>query len=107
MFCFSDFSVEQNAQLIFSGQGSEIICANVTVTDDGVYEGDESYCIALQSSDPDITIGPLRETCITIVDNDCKLSLSTRCEMILSISCTLSGNFSFYSWLSIITLHYI
>ena len=77
MFWFADFSVEQNAQLIFSGQGSEIICVNVALTDDGVYEGDESHCIALQSSDPDITIGPIRETCITIVDNDCKLSVST------------------------------
>ena len=56
-----------------SGGQSESVCASVAITDDDLFEGEEMYCLTLQSSDPDITTGSTPFTCIVITDGDSKL----------------------------------
>ena len=74
LLCASDFSLEGDSQLVFpSGGQSESSCANVTISDDGLFEGEETHCLTLQSSDPDITTGATSVTCIVIADDDSKL----------------------------------
>ena len=45
----------------------------MAITDDDLFEGEEMYCLTLQSSDPDITTGSTPFTCIVITDGDSKL----------------------------------
>ena len=68
----SDFSVQGNPQLLFTA-GGQSSCASVTIDGDGLFEGEEMYCLTLESSDPDITIGDTGVTCIVIADQNCKL----------------------------------
>jgi hypothetical protein len=66
-----DLSLEGSAQLIFpSGGQSESSCASVTIRDDDLFEGEEMYCLTLQSSDPDIIVGSTSFTCVVIADNN-------------------------------------
>ena len=48
----------------------------MAITDDDLFEGEEMYCLTLQSSDPDITTGSTPFTCIVITDGDSKLRYS-------------------------------
>ena len=65
--------VEGEAQLDFPASGqSQMSCADVTISEDAVFEDEETFCLTLESSDPDITIGPAGDTCIVISDNDSK-----------------------------------
>ena len=47
----------------------------MTVIDDDLFEGEEMYCLTLQSSDSNITIWSPDFTCIFIEDDDRKLEL--------------------------------
>ena len=44
-------------------------CVDIIVVDDDALEGDESFNLALATSDPNVFIG-INETIITIIDND-------------------------------------
>ena len=74
----SDFSVQGNPQLLFTA-GGQSSCASVTIDGDGLFEGEEMYCLTLESSDPDITIGETGVTCIVIADQDCKFEKHSVC----------------------------
>ena len=66
--------VEGDSQLNFpSGEQPQTSCANVTISDDAVFENEETFCLTLESSDPDITVGPAGVTCIVISDNDSEM----------------------------------
>ena len=61
----------QNTLLIFPpGVGPQEQCTDVTIVSDGLLESEETYCVSLDSSDPDVTIGMVSMTCITIQDVD-------------------------------------
>ena len=46
-------------------------CTDVTIVSDGILEGEESFCLNLTSSDPDVNIEPTSmTTCIVIADSD-------------------------------------
>ena len=57
---------------MFSGGQSNSSCTSVAITDDDLFEGEEMYCLTLQSSDPDIIVGSDSFTCVVIVDDDSK-----------------------------------
>ena len=98
-----DLSLEGSAQLIFpSGGQSESSCASVTIRDDDLFEGDELYCLTLQSSDPDITVGSTSLTCIVIADNDRKLWYSS-CGVVITFPFDI---FSSQNWLPAVRLHH-
>ena len=52
-----------------SGGESQSSCASVTITDDDLFEGEEMYCLTLESSDPDIIVGSTSFTCVIINDD--------------------------------------
>ena len=66
----TDFSV-QDPQLTFPpGVASQTRCTDVTIVSDGRLEDEETFCLTLVSSDPDVTAGPTSVTCISTADND-------------------------------------
>ena len=52
------------------GVESQTSCTNVTIVSDGRLEDEETFCLTLVSSDPDVTVGPTVVTCIVITDID-------------------------------------
>jgi hypothetical protein len=46
-------------------------CANITINDDVIVEYDEEFTVSLTTTDP-VIIEPIRESNVTIIDNDCK-----------------------------------
>ena len=74
-----------------SGGESQSSCASVTITDDDLFEGEEMYCLTLESSDPDIIVGSTSFTCVLIADDDCMLDI---------LSCIFDG-FLYFSALTI------
>ena len=98
-----DLSLEGSAQLIFpSGGQSGSSCASVTIRDDDLFEGEEMYCLTLQSSDPDIIVGSTFFTCVVIADNDCKLWYSS-CGVVITFPFDI---FSSQNWLPAVRLHH-
>ena len=67
----ADFSI-QDSQLTFPpGVESQTRCIDVTIVSDGKLEDEETFCLTLVSSDPDVTAGPTAAvTCISTADND-------------------------------------
>ena len=98
-----DLSLEGGAQLIFpSGGLSGSSCASVTITDDGLFEGGEMYCLTLQSSDPDIIVGSTSFTCVVIADNNRKLWYSS-----FGVVITFPFDiFSSQNWLPAVRIHH-
>ena len=73
MFTFPlDISIVETSLEFPSGGQSESRCVSVMITSDGLFEGEETVCVALQSSNSDIAVGA--DTCIVIEDNDRKYS---------------------------------
>ena len=72
-----DLSLDGSAKLVFpSGGESQSSCASVTITGDDLFEGEEMYCLTLESSDPDIIVGSISFTCVLIADDDCMLFIN-------------------------------
>ena len=68
----ADFSIE-DPQLTFPpGVESQTRCTNVTIVSDGRLEDEETFCLTLVSSDPDVTAGSTAVTCIVISDSNSK-----------------------------------
>ena len=61
----SDYGVPVPSQLVFA-VGVSSLCTDVTTTDDGVYEENESFTVSLLSR------GNVDITTVTITNNDCK-----------------------------------
>ena len=61
--------------------GSAHASFNVSINDDDIVEGDESFTLIIdQSSLPsNVTTGDRNHTTVTIYDNDCKLCDIKRC----------------------------
>ena len=65
-----DLSLEGSAQLIFpSGGLSGSSCASVTIRDDDLFEGEETYCLTLNSVDPNVIIDSDSAVTCVIIDN--------------------------------------
>ena len=65
--------MQGNSQLVFSpDEQSRSSCASVTIVVDDTFEGEETHCLTLQSSDPDIVVGAQSFTCILIMDENSK-----------------------------------
>ena len=68
----TDFSIE-DLQLTFPpGVASQTSCTDVTIVSDGRLEDEETFCLTLVSSDPDVTAGSTAVTCIVIADSNSK-----------------------------------
>ena len=68
----ADFSIE-DPQLTFPpGVASQTRCTDVTIVSDGTLEDEETFCLTLVSSDPDVTAGSTAVTCIVIADSTSK-----------------------------------
>ena len=81
-----DLSLDGSAKLVFpSGGESQSSCVSVTITGDDLFEGEEMYCLTLESSDPDIIVGSTSFTCVLIGDDDCMLDI---------LSCIFDGFFN-------------
>ena len=92
-----DFSIEPISLRFPPGEGPQEQCTDVTIVSDGLLEDEETYCVSLDSSDPDITIGMVSVTCITIQDVDTvvvnweQLEYSTTENSILRV-CAVQSN---------------
>ena len=65
--------MQGNSQLVFSpDEQSRNSCASVTIVIDNTFEGEETHCLTLQSSDPDVVVGAQSFTCILIMGEDSK-----------------------------------
>ena len=68
-----DFSVSSNQLTFPPGVASQTRCTDVTIVSDGRLEDEETFCLTLVSSDPDVTAGPTAAvTCIVIADSNSK-----------------------------------
>lgn len=94
-----DFSVEGDSRLDFPSSGvPQTSCVTLNITNDGIVDAPDVFCLTLESSDLDVIINASTGvTCITIVNVDSKqlhveckpFSLSlhteeTRCSMLLA-----------------------
>ena len=63
------------SQLVFA-VGVSTLCADVTTTDDAVYEGNESLTLTLASEDENVDVSGSTAT-VSIIDNDGKYNRSS------------------------------
>ena len=68
-----DFELPMETNLEFS-IGQTQICADITINDDDIVEGPESYMLVVITSDPAVDIFRMRSL-LTIIDNDSKCAL--------------------------------
>ena len=52
------------------GEPPQEQCTRVNIVSDGILEDEEIYCISLESTEPQVTIGSVSATCIVIEDID-------------------------------------
>lgn len=65
-----DFQLPEETALVFQPQQSQN-CAQITITDDAIVEGQETFVLEVSSTDPAVDIIAMR-TSLTISDNDSK-----------------------------------
>ena len=66
---------------------SQTRCIDVTIVSDGRLEDEETFCLTLVSSDPDVTAGPTAAvTCIMITDTDSKSCSNSMHDYITDLS---------------------
>ena len=81
-----DFSVSSNQLTFPSGVASQTRCTDVTIVSDGRLEDEETFCLTLVSSDPDVTAGSTAVTCIVITDTDSKSCSNSMHDYITDLS---------------------
>ena len=87
MLCFKhnavdDYEVPVPSQLVF-GVGMSSLCTDITTTDDGVYERNESISLTLASEDENIDVSG-NSTTVSIIDND---GMKTTLSLFTSTNC--------------------
>ena len=65
-----DFTVDRSELMFPPGVASQTRCIDVTIVSDGRLEDEETFCLTLVSSDPDVTAGSTAVTCIVITNID-------------------------------------
>ena len=55
---------------------NNFVCHNITVTDDMIVEGSETFIITVETSNPNNVIMGLNTAIVTIIDNDGKYNHS-------------------------------
>ena len=68
-----DFELPMETNLEFP-IGQTQICADITINDDDIVEGPQSYMLVVNTSDPAVNIFRMRSL-LTIIDNDRKCAL--------------------------------
>ena len=68
---FADFEIE-NPTIAFPPAGTnQTQCTAITIVSDATLEKEETFCLNLSSSDPDVTFEPSSvTTCLMIADED-------------------------------------
>ena len=78
-----DIVVEGDSRLNFSSSGGpQTRCVNLNITNDGIVDGNEVFCLTLESSDFDVIVSDSAGvTCITILNVDSKLlvAITSQC----------------------------
>ena len=64
----SDYALMTTA-LTFPAESTDMQCADITITDDDVFEGDETFTVTIDVTTPGVMQGN-NMTTVTIVDND-------------------------------------
>ena len=68
----TDMNIDISRLTFPPGVESQTSCTNVTIVSDGRLEDEETFCLTLVSSDPDVTVASSAVTCIVITDVDSK-----------------------------------
>ena len=64
----SDFTLDTTA-LTFPAESTDMQCASITITDDDVFEGDETFTVTIDVTTPGVMEGN-NITTVTITEND-------------------------------------
>ena len=64
----SDYTLDTTT-LIFPAESTDMQCADITITDDDVFEGDETFTVTIDVTTPGVKEGN-NMTTVTITDND-------------------------------------
>ena len=67
----TDYTAAPGATLTF-GPGKDRDCTTIEIVNDPLVEGEESFTVTLQSTDPDVNTGPPDSATIIIRDDDSK-----------------------------------
>ena len=67
-----DFTSVSSVNLEFLPRSDTKQYFEVIIVDDGIAEDNETFSVALDTSDGAVVLDPVSTTIITIVDNDCK-----------------------------------
>lgn len=78
-----DIVVEGDSRLNFSSSGGpQTRCVNLNITNDGIVDGNEVFCLTLESSDFDVIVSDSAGvTCITILNVDSKLLVAITSQL--------------------------
>ena len=87
-----DFLLLTNQLTFNPGNGLQRDCATITVGSDTILEDDESFSVALTTTDPDVTISP--STAVVTLTNDDSKYL---CLTSLVIKITITDNDRMFS----------
>ena len=64
----SDYTLDTTA-LTFPAESTDMQCADITITDDALFEGDETFTVTIDVTTLDVTEGNTMTT-VTITEND-------------------------------------
>ena len=64
----SDYTLDTTA-LTFPAESTDMQCANITITDDDVFEGDETFTLTIDVTTAGV-MATMTMTTVTITDND-------------------------------------
>ena len=64
----ADYALMTTA-LTFPAESTDMQCADITITDDDVFEGDETFTLTIDVTTPGVTEGN-NTTTVTITEND-------------------------------------
>lgn len=77
LLVFADFVINENVIVFPPAATNQIHCTNVTIVSDATLENEETFCLTINSLDPNVIIGAISmTTCITIDDIDSMLKFS-------------------------------
>ena len=76
LIVFVDFIIEDPVIVFPPTVSNQTRCTNVTIVFDAILEKEETFCLNMNSSDPDVIIGQSSmTTCIMIADNNSELQV--------------------------------
>ena len=75
----SDFDSMSRMETFEASSTGSMLCVNITLIGDSVYEGDEQFLVNLTNSQMQARVGPITQACITIRDDDGRLISCNLC----------------------------